>query len=433
MLIVYGFLALILAGTMLLSLPVSNKTGEFTPVLTALFTSTSAVCVTGLVVVDTGTYWSSFGQAIIFSLFQIGGFGFMTSATLLLLAFGHRIGLRERILISESLSLQKLGGVVQLVRKMALFTIIAEGLGALIFFLRFWPELPPLAALWKATFHSVSAFNNAGFDLFGDFRSLIDFQNDPIMLLATALLIVLGGISFIVVANVMTERRFSRFSLDTKIVLVTSATLLALGTIVILATEFANPDTLGVMSYPMRVVNAFFQSATSRTTGFSSFDTGAMANYSLFFIIMLMFIGGAAGSTAGGIKVNSLGLLAATVWSSVTGKQYAGAFGKEFREDQMYRALAILMVSLGLVATTALILSSTEHMGFMRVLFESVSAFGTVGLSTGITPDLSVGGELVIIFAMFAGRLGPLTLVLQLVQRQHAARYRFPEEQVRIG
>ncbi len=414
-------------------LPVSNETGEFTPVTIALFTSTSAVCVTGLVVVDTATYWSSFGQGVIFGLFQIGGFGFMTSATLFLLAFGRRIGLRERIMISESLSLQRLGGVVQLVRKMALFTITVEVLGTLIFFLRFWPEYPPLVALWRAAFHSVSAFNNAGFDIFGDFSSLTGFQTDPIMLLTTALLIILGSISFVVVANVVEQRRFNRFTLDTKIVLVTSLILLLSGTIAILAAEFANPNTLGTLSYPDRVLNAFFQSVTTRSAGFSSVEIGAMADYSLFVLIILMFIGGAAGSTAGGIKVNSFGLLAATVWSSIRGRQYAGAFDREFRIDQIQRALAVLMFALGMLAVVVLIMSATQNGLFIRVLFESVSAFGINGLSTGITPDLTQAGRIIAVVAMLAGRLGPLTLALLLVQRQQTARYRWPEEQVRIG
>lgn len=431
--LVYGFAGIIAVGTVLLLLPVSSKANEMTPFADALFTAASAVCVTGHVVVDTGDYWSSFGQGVILALIQIGGLGFMTSATLLLMLLGRRIGLRERLLIGESMSLQRLGGLVRLVRRIAFFAILTEGIGALIFYIRFLPEASPGTALWKSVFHSVSAFNNAGFDIFGNFRSLSGYQTDVAIVLVTAALIFLGGISFIVMADVFGARRFGRLSLDTKIVLVTTASLLAVGMIVILITEYSDPATLGSLPLPHKLLNAFFHSVTSRTAGFSTMDIGRIADYSLFFTVLLMFIGGAAGSTAGGIKVNTFGMIAATIWSSIRGKPHAGAFGREFKTQQIHRALAVVMLSLSLVVVVVFVLTTTEDSSFIRLLFETVSAFGTVGLSTGLTPDLSVAGELIIAGTMLVGRLGPLALTLSLIQRQRPALYRYPEDQIRIG
>ena len=432
-LLVYGFAGIIALGALLLWLPMSSKAGEFTSFPNALFTSTSAVCVTGLAVVDTGAHYSSFGQGVILFLMQIGGFGFMTGATLLLLAFGRRLGLREKILVRESLGVERLGGLVPLVMGIAVFTLVVESLAAVIFYARFSSQSPPSTAAWQSIFHAVSAFNNCGLDIFRDFRSLTGYQGDPWVLLTTAALIILGGISFIVVIDVFGARRFNRLALDTKIVLTTTLALLALGTIVILVTEFNNEATLGPMSWPQKVLDAFFQSVTPRTAGFNVIAIGSMASFSLFFTIMLMFVGGASGSTAGGIKVNTFGMLLATVWSTIRGKEHPGAFGREFRAQQIHRALTVAMLSLGLVGIVTLVLTITEKTDFIKVLFETVSAFGTVGLSTGITPGLSLAGKLIITFTMFAGRLGPLTLALSLVQSQQPSAYRYPQGDVRIG
>ena len=432
-LLVYGFAGIIALGALLLWLPMSSKAGEFTSFPNALFTSTSAVCVTGLAVVDTGTYWSSFGQGVILVLIQIGGLGFMTGATLLLLAFGRRIGLKQKLLIGDSLGVEKLGGLMPLVMGIAVFTLVVESFGAVIFYARFSSQSPPSTAAWQSIFHAVSAFNNCGLDIFGNFRSLTDYQGDPLVLLTTAALIILGGISFIVVIDVFGAKRFNRLSLDTKIVLTTTLALLALGTIVILVTEFNNEATLGPMSWPQKVLDAFFQSVTPRTAGFNVIAIGSMAVYSLFFTIMLMFVGGASGSTAGGVKVNTFGMLLATVWSTIRGKEHPGAFGREFRPQQIHRALTVSMLSLGLVGIVTLVLTITEKTDFIKVLFETVSAFGTVGLSTGITPSLSLAGKVIITITMFAGRLGPLTLALSLVQSQQPSAYRYPQGDVRIG
>ena len=433
MLLVYGFAIVIALGTLLLALPISSKSGDFTSFVNALFTSTSAVCVTGLVVVDTADYWSSFGQAVILVLIQIGGFGFMTSATLFLLIMVRRIGLRERLLIGESMGLTRLGGLGSLVMKIAIFTIISEVVGAILLFISFSMDDPVGTAIWNAVFQSVSAFNNAGFDIFGSFRSMADYNGDIMIMLVTATLVILGGISFLVFADIFKVRNLSRMTLDSKLVIYTTFILLTIGTLVVLSTEFDHAPTLGAMSIPQKLVNAFFQSVSPRTAGFSSIDMGQVTDYTLFFTMILMFIGGAAGSTAGGIKVNTFGMLIAIIWSTLRGKEYAGVYGREFKTQQVNRVLTLVMISLGLIAVVVFILTITEDFKFLNLLFETVSAYGTVGLSTGITPHLSIAGQLLIVLTMFVGRLGSLTLALSLLQRQKQSGCRYPQESIRIG
>jgi trk system potassium uptake protein TrkH len=326
-----------------------------------------------------------------------------------------------------------MGGLVRLVRRIAFFTIVVELIGTAIFYLHFSVEHPLETAVWKAVFQSVSAFNNAGFDIFGSFRSMLDYQTDTLVILTTGALVILGGISFMVVMDIGAMRRFARLLLDSKIVIVTTVALLILGTGVFLLTEYSNSDTLGPLSFPYKLLNAFFHSVTPRTAGFSTVNVGSMADYSLFFTILLMFVGGAAGSTAGGIKVNTFGMLIATMWSSLKGKEHAGAFGREFTSQQIHRALALVMLALGLITVVVFILTVTEDFRFLSILFETFSAFGTVGLSTGITPDLSIAGKMIISVTMFVGRLGPLILALSLIQRQLPSKYRYPQDEVRVG
>ncbi len=431
--LVYGFAGMIGVGTLLLMLPISSNSGVITPFVDALFTATSAVCVTGLVVVDTLDYWNFFGQMVIMVLIQLGGFGYMTVTTVFLIALGRRIGLRERLLIGETTGLTGLGGAVRLIRNIVVFTLAAEITGIIIFYIYFSTEQPPGTAVWKSVFQSVSAFNNAGFDIFGGFRSLINYQNNYLVMLTTAALVIVGGLSFLVIEDVFRSRRPVRFSVDTRLVLSVTGSLLALGVLVVLATEYLNPETLAPMATADKILNAFFQSVTSRTSGFSAIITGSMTDYALFFTMILMFIGGASGSTAGGIKVSTFGLIFATIWSAVRGREYPGAFGREFATVQVHRALAVVMLSIALVSVVVFFLTITEDAAFLSLLFEAVSAFATVGLSTGVTTDLSVAGRLIIIVTMFAGRLGPLTLVLALVRAQRVSIYRYPKEIVRVG
>jgi trk system potassium uptake protein TrkH len=432
--LIYGFAAIIAVGTVLLILPMSSSSGRFTNPIDALFTATSAVCVTGLVVLDTGTYWNHFGQAIILILFQIGGFGFMTSATILFMVMGRRIGLRERLLIGESVGMPGPGGMVRIVRRAALFTLVVEGIGTAILFAHFFGGGASIGtALWKAVFHAVSAFNNAGFDIMGGFRSLVDYQGDYVVLLAVAILIILGGIGYVVMDDVFASRRFSRLTTDSKVVLATTASLLVLGTVLLLAGEFSNSSTLGALSFPQKLLVSFFQSVTPRTAGFTAIEIGKLIGPSLFLTMFLMFVGGASGSTAGGVKVNTFGVLVSAAVSSFRGSEHPIAFGRELVPRNVYRAVTLVMFYLVLVAVVVLALSISERFAFLNLLFETFSALGTVGLTTGITPGLTVAGRLIIIVAMFVGRLGPLTFASVLVQRQQPIRYRFPKETIRIG
>jgi trk system potassium uptake protein TrkH len=431
--IAYGFAAIILIGTLLLMFPMATTDGIAAHPTTAFFTSTSAVCVTGLSVVDINDYWSPFGEGVILFLIQIGGFGFMTTATLILLALGRRIGLRERLLIKEAMGVTQLGGVVRIVRQMAFFTVISEVLGAALIYLRLSTQFPHGQALWKSIFHSISAFNNCGFDLYGGFRSLSDFQTDPLIILTTAGLIILGGISYMVVSDILKKRSFNHLALDSKMVISTTVFLLLLGTIVLLLTEMGNSDTLGNLSWPQKVLNAFFHAVTPRTAGFSTLNIGSFAVYSLFFTMFMMFVGGASGSTAGGIKVNTFGLLVATLMSTLRGNEYPIAFKREINTEQINRALTLVILSALFVFVIVFCLTITENSSFVNLLFETISAFGTVGLSTGLTPTLTTIGRLLIILTMFVGRIGPLTLILSLTLRQRRSDYSYPKESVRIG
>ncbi len=430
---VYGFAVMIVLGAVLLLFPFSSKAGLWTAPVDCLFTATSAVCVTGLVVVDTLDHWSIIGQFIILLLIQLGGLGFMTTTIILMMAAGRRIGLRDRILIGESIGVSRIGGLVRLTRHILLFTIIAEFIGAVLLYIRFSADYGWAGGIWKSVFQSVSAFNNAGFDLFGGFRSLTGYSGDYLIILTTAALIILGGLGFLVIDNIIRVKGIKRSTVDTKMILSITGLLLVLGTLVVLVAEFNNPYTLGNLSFPHKILNAFFQSVTARTAGLNSIDTGSLTTFSLFFVMILMFIGGASGSTAGGIKVNTVGMILTTIWSTLRGRENPGAFGREFPIQQIFRGMALLVISLGLILGVFLLLSYTEHFSSIRIIFETVSAFGTVGLSTGITPELSTAGRLILIVMMFIGRLGPLTLIMALARAQRTRGYRFPQESVRIG
>ena len=430
---VLGFAGVILAGTLALMLPIASASGEATPFLTALFTATSAVCVTGLVVVDTGTYWSLAGQLIILGLIQVGGFGFMTSSTLLLLLVGRRASLRERMLLKEALGSGGLGSVRRLARRVIVFTLVAEAIGATLLTFHFLAELDPPRALWWGVFHAVSAFNNAGFDVVGEYRSLVPYNDNPVVVLTVAALLIVGGISFTVIEDVSRVRRFARLTLDPQLVLVTTAGLVVLGTLGLLFTERANRDTLGAMDLGPRLLNAFFSAVTPRTAGFNTVDTGKLTEAGLLVTIALMFVGGASGSTAGGIKVQTFSILYFAIISAVRGFRDVEAFRREVPIVDVLRAIAVALLSLALVFIVSFVLTVSESFTFLQILFEAFSAFGTVGLSTGITPETTPVGRVILILTMFAGRLGPLTLVLALAARERRTVYHWPEEAIKIG
>ena len=433
------FLVLIAVGTGLLMLPFATNDGTATRFIDALFTATSAACVTGLTVVDTATHWSAFGQVVILLLIQAGGFGIMAGSTLLLMVFvGRRTTLRDRVVIQESLGGLNLGGVMVLLRRVAIFTIVIEAIGAVVLSIAFMsgPEAGPPwhpLGIWWGVFHSISAFNNAGFDVTGGFRSLTPFIDDWVVLLSIAVLLSAGGLGFAIVGDAIAKRRWTRFALETKLVLGMTAILLIGGALVIGFTEWTNPATLGALPPEQRLLNALFESATLRTAGFTALNPGEFVEASLFVVMALMFIGGASGSTAGGIKINTFSVLLIAIISTVRGRPSAEAFGRRIPHQIVYRALAVALLALAFVFVVGLGLTLTTEATFVQTLFEAVSAFATVGATTGITPDLTDPARIIVSIAMFVGRLGPLTLVLALAAQSRPVPFRPAVEMVRIG
>ena len=428
-----GFVLLIIIGTILLSFPFTNHDNEITPVGISLFTATSAATVTGLIVVDTSLYWTVWGQLIIMLLILVGGLGIMTSATFLLIIIGQRITLANRLLMRESLGVNRLEGLVPLTIRIILVVLLMELVGFVVLFGSMSQYFPPGEAAWQALFHSISGFNNAGFIIFPHGDGLSQFQNDFMVLVPLMVLIVLGTLSYSVLVDIFRYRRFTRYTLDTKLVIFVTLGLTILGTLVLLISEYNNDATMGDMPVAAKVFHSLFHSVSGRTAGFTTINFGDMEQHSNFFLTGLMFIGGASASTAGGIKVNTLAVLMVAVLASLRGDTHVTAFGRELPQPQIFRALAILMLGITVVFTVSFLLTITESFPFINILFETVSAFGTVGLSTGITSELSSIGKIIIVLTMLLGRVGPLTLALTLAQREKINPYRFAEERVKIG
>lgn len=426
-----GFAAVILVGAALLTLPVSSAAHVRTPFINALFTATSATCVTGLVVVDTGSYWSVFGQLVILALIQVGGLGIMTMATLFALMIGRRITFRERILIQEAIGQLNVAGVVRLTKYILASTFVIEGTGAFILFLRWLRDLPPGRAAYFGIFHAVSAFCNAGFDLWGN--SLVRFVDDVTVNLVMGGLIIIGGIGFYVLADIWQNRRFGRLNLHSKLVIKTTALLIGAGTVLMYILEMRNPATLASLSLKGKILAAWFAAVTPRTAGFNSINVGAMTDAGLFLTIILMFIGASPGSTGGGIKTTTFATLVLAAWTTVTGKAEVETFQRRLAHEVVDKALAIAMMSLMLVTSATLILAATQPARFLTVFFEATSAFGTVGLSMGVTPSLTTLGKLLIILLMYAGRVGPLTLAMAITVKRGPVNIRLPEDRVVVG
>ena len=429
--ILLGFAGVILAGAGLLALPVASASRESAGFLTAFFTATSAVCVTGLVVVDTATHWSTWGQVVIVALIQTGGLSFMTMASLFFLLTGRRIGLRERILIRESFNQFDVAGMVRLVRAVLIYSFGTEALFAAILTVRWLPDFGWPRALWLGVFHAVSAFNNAGFDLMGEFRSMTGYVNDPVVTLSISTMFVLGGIGFSVVVNLW-ECRARRLSTHTRLALFVTACLVVGGALLVLLLEWSN--TLAPLPPHGKLLGSYFSAVTPRTAGFNTLDTAALRPTTQFLITVLMFIGASPGSTGGGIKTTTFGLLAASVWSQCRGKGDTEVFGRRIPAEQVTKALAVTMVSGSLVTLVTLLLTLSETGDFLMILFEVVSAFGTVGLSMGLTPHLTRLGRCLIIGTMFSGRIGPLTAMVALAQSARPKNLlRRVEDRVLIG
>ena len=428
-----GFAAIIVVGAFLLYLPISHPGSEL-PFLDALFTSTSAVCVTGLIVVDTGTAFSVFGQVVILVLIQVGGLGILTFAALLLSALGGRLSLRAQSAMQDSFFqkdlLHEFGSIL---RSILTMTFAIEAAGATYLFFNFWQHMPLLSAAWSSVFHSISAFCNAGFSIYRD--SMVDYAHTPFLMLGMMALIVLGGIGHVVILELISygKRKYNpeqqnslvRLSLHTKIVLLSTGFLIVGGTAMIWLTSISRDYSF---------LELLFQSVTARTAGFNSVDIGALPIASLLVMSGLMFIGAAPGSTGGGVKVTTAMLWGIDLWSGLRGNESVHIFGRTIPRSRLQRTTILLGVAVIFNFTGLLILSMSDgsHSKMLELFFEQVSAFATVGLSTGITPTLSVAGKIWIIITMFVGRLGPLTLVSVII-RPDKERVHLPEEEVMIG
>ncbi|MEK0316927.1 TrkH family potassium uptake protein [Cohnella sp. 56] len=428
-----GFAFIIALGSFLLQLPAAASDGQPTRYIDALFTATSATCVTGLVVVDTGDHYSTFGQAVILVMIQIGGLGFMSMATLFAFFLKRRISLKERLILQEALNQGSIEGIVRLVRRVVLYALSIEAAGALVFSLRFLRDMSPGRAIYYGVFHAVSFFNNAGFDLMGSFRSLTVYVDDPWVNLVTMALIVTGGLGFVVLADLTDMRRGRRLSLHSKVVLTMSGSLILFGALVIFAFEYSNPGTMKPLDTGTKILSAFMQSVGPRTAGVNTLDLPALRQATQFFIILLMFIGASPGSTGGGIKTTTFAALLGAVWAIIRGREDVVMFKYRLAQERVYKALTLTLLAVALVLTATMILSTTEDHHFLMILFEVVSAFGTVGLTLGLTADLSLFGKIVIMLMMFMGRLGPLTLGYALVPRRDKVLYREAEGKIIIG
>lgn len=430
-----GFAVVILIGGVLLSLPIASKSGVPLPFLDALFTATSATCVTGLIVVDTLTQFNLFGQLVILSLIQIGGLGFMTVATFIIIFTGRKIGLRERLVIQEALNVNSMEGVIRLARNIVLITVGIEMFFAAILAFRFATIMPVHRAIYYGIFHSISAFCNAGFDLFGDFKSLTDFVADPTVNLVIMILIILGGLGFTVLVDLWKAPRPEKLSLHSKLVLTMTAALLLVGAIGYYLLEMHNPKTLGSLGWGGKIFASFFASTTARTAGYATIDYGSMSDASLLWSVVLMFIGASPGSTGGGIKTVTTIVILMYVFSVITGKDSTVAFKKRIDPKTIYKSFVVAVISTILLMSVTFVLTLTEApVSFIRLLFEATSAFGTVGLSTNLTPTLSPVGKFIILLLMFIGRVGPVTLALALtIRAQEKALIKYPEEKLFVG
>ena len=426
-------------GSLLLALPIANRGDGFTSPVSSFFTSISAVTVTGHTVVDTSTHWSRFGQGVIFFLFLVGGLGFMAVATFLLALMGQRSTLHERLVMRETMGIDRMAGLRLITGVIILVVFLFYAVGAIAIFWRI-EGLDGMGlgeSVWQSVFLSVSSFNNAGFSILPASpvgSGFTRFATEGTLLAIMMVLIVLGGIGWTVLVDVARHHRFARLSLDTKLVIVTSLSLWVLGAGVFFLAEFSNDNTVGGMLLGDKVVSSIFHSISGRTAGFTAVDFGEAGGFTKTMFPGLMFIGGAAGSVTGGIKVATFAVIIAAVISSVRGRSQAEAFGREIAQIQVLRALTVGVLGLGIVIILIATLTLTEpDIPFLDLLFDTVSAFGTNGASTGIVPDLSVTGRGLFMVAMFIGRIGPLTLALSLAPQEVGTVYRFAQERVKIG
>ncbi|AWB46888.1 Trk family potassium uptake protein [Paenibacillus sp. CAA11] len=432
-----GFVLLIAVGTLLLSLPSASAGPERIPLLDALFMSTSASCVTGLSVIDAGTQLSLMGQIVLLTLSQIGGIGFMTVGTLIALAFNRRISLREKLILQEAMNHNTMEGLISLIRRVLIYSVIIETLGAVILAFRFSYDMPLGEAAYFGVFHSISYFNNAGFDLFGQisgpFSGLNNYVSDVTVNFTVMFLIFLGGLGFIVIYDLLEYPKTRRLSFHSKIVLTFSGVLFLAGALLIYLLERSNPATFGPLDEGSRIMAGLFHSISARSGGASTVNLGDMNHSSQFLIMVLMFIGAAPGSTGGGIKVTVFAVLVGAVYTMIRGREEIVFFRKRLSKDSIFKAITQTWLALFLVISTGMVLSALEDREFLNILFETVSAFGTTGSSLGITPQLTGLGKGILCIIMFLGRVGPLTLAYALAPKSNKQLYQHPEGKIIIG
>ena len=441
--LISAFLILMSVGAGLLTLPISSSSGQSAPLEVAYFTSISAVTVTGHTVVSTPEYWAPFGQAIIFLLMLVGGLGFMVISTFLLLLLGDRTTIQQRALtrglMSDAAGAKQMRAIRSFGNRVIIIVLLIYLVGSLIYFSQIagMDNTGGGEAYWYSLFLSVSSFNNAGFNIIPEAAqgNAARFASNYTVLFTMTVMVALGGLGWVTMVDVWRQRRFARFSLDTKMVVVTSLGLWVLGAAMLALTEFGNPDTMGPLGWLDKSVNAVYLSVSGRTAGFSSIDFGQVADVTKMTFSALMYIGGAPGSVAGGIKVVTFALIVAAVVSSLRSRSHAEAFGREIPQPQVHRALAVAVLGLGLIFITVMTLVEIEKDAhFLNLLFDTVSALGTVGATTGIVPDMELASQSILMAAMFMGRLGPLVLALALAPREDEIEaYRFAQEPVRIG
>lgn len=434
-LIAVGFFLIIMTGTLFLMLPISSRTGEWTSFMTALFTATSASCVTGLILVDTFTHWSMFGQLVIIGLIQIGGLGFITLGTAVSLILRRKIGLKERGWIKESFNVLDIGGVVRLIKRVIKGTLIFEGLGALLLFLRFFPQMGFWQSLYYGIFHSISAFCNAGFDLMGryeQYSSFTSYYNDPVVSFTLCGLILIGGIGFFVWGDIADHKwHFRKYALQTKMVLSATVLLVFGGAFLFYILErnglYADMDATGV------ICSSFFNAVTPRTAGFNTTDTGALSEGGKLLTIILMFIGGGSGSTAGGVKMATVFVLLLYLRSTLLRTTGTNIFGRRIEDRIITKASALLCTYLFFSLAATLALCGMQGFPIGDALFEVVSAICTVGMSTGLTGQLNLASQLIIAFLMYIGRLGSLSFALSFTDHKKLTHVMQPVEKINIG
>ena len=427
-----GFIAVIVIGGIILSLPISSRSGEPTNFLDSIFTSTSAVCVTGLITLNTSTHWNTFGQTVIMTLIEIGGLGFMSFAVLISLILRKKITLRERLIMQEAMNTFSIQGLVRMVKYVLIFTVSVQFFGALLLSTQFVPEYGISRGVFYSIFHSISAFCNAGFDLFG--TSLVTYSSNSVVILVISALIIIGGLGFTVLLELYDFKGIKKLSVHAKLVIITTLILIFGGTILMLIFEFNNTQSIGNMSLSDKLLNSFFASVTPRTAGFNSVQTTGMTLASKILTVILMLIGGSPGSTAGGLKTVTCGILVLTVISVIKGREDTEVFGRRFTKEIIYKAFTIVFIGLSLVIGVTMILSYTEvGASFIDLLYESASALGTVGLTLDLTPNLTPIGKVLIMIMMYLGRVGPLTVMLAVTRNRKKSGYKYPEGKILIG